>query len=73
MPVLQQECPDIVVEMETIAAAADVAFADILVLNPRSEITLTHYADGCTSIAQVQVHVQPATLKQTATSFLTQN
>lgn len=52
MPVMQRECPDIVIEIEAMAAASGVAFQDILALNLRSEIALTHYADGCTSIAQ---------------------
>jgi isopenicillin-N N-acyltransferase-like protein len=37
--------------MEALAEAAGVEFADILALNLRSELALTHYTDGCTSIA----------------------
>ncbi|KAL1892591.1 hypothetical protein Sste5346_006876 [Sporothrix stenoceras] len=53
LPVLQKDCPDIFAEMEAMAAAAGLAFEDILALNQRSDIALTHYTDGCTSIAQV--------------------
>jgi isopenicillin-N N-acyltransferase-like protein len=52
LPVLRERCPDIVDEMGAIAEAAGVNFQDILALNLRSEIALTHSMDGCTSIAQ---------------------
>ncbi|RKU47831.1 hypothetical protein DL546_007952 [Coniochaeta pulveracea] len=52
LPVLQQKCPEIVEEMEALAQAAKVEFRDILALNLRSEIALTHYTDGCTSLGQ---------------------
>ncbi|BCS18239.1 uncharacterized protein APUU_11067S [Aspergillus puulaauensis] len=50
---LQQNEPDLVDEMRGIAAGAGVGFLDILALNLRSEISLTNYSDGCTSIAAV--------------------
>ncbi|OIW30902.1 isopenicillin-N N-acyltransferase [Coniochaeta ligniaria NRRL 30616] len=52
LPVLREKCPDIVEEMEALAAAAGVDFPSILALNLRSEIALTHYSDGCTAIGQ---------------------
>lgn len=52
LPLLRKKCPEIVDEMEALAEAAGVAFHDILALNLRSEIALTHYTDGCTAIAQ---------------------
>ncbi|KAJ5108320.1 hypothetical protein N7456_004995 [Penicillium angulare] len=48
---LKQNEPDLVEEMRGIAAGAGVNFLDILALNVRSEIALTNYSDGCTSIA----------------------
>jgi isopenicillin-N N-acyltransferase like protein len=47
---LEQNEPDLVDEMKGIAAGAKVEFLDILTLNLRSEIALTNYSDGCTSI-----------------------
>ena len=52
LPILQEKCPEIVDEMGALAEAAGVGFRDILALNLRSEIALTHYTDGCTSIGQ---------------------
>jgi isopenicillin-N N-acyltransferase-like protein len=52
LPILREKCPEIVDEMEALAEAAGVEFRDILALNLRSEIALTHYTDGCTSIGQ---------------------
>jgi isopenicillin-N N-acyltransferase-like protein len=52
LPVLREKCPEIVEEMEALAKAARVEFREILALNLRSEIALTHYTDGCTSIGQ---------------------
>lgn len=53
LPALEQNEPDLVEEMKGIAAGAGegVEFLDILALNLRSEIALTNYTDGCTSIA----------------------
>ncbi|KAL2833333.1 acyl-coenzyme A:6-aminopenicillanic acid acyl-transferase-domain-containing protein [Aspergillus cavernicola] len=50
LPALEQNEPDLVEEMKGIAAGAGVEFLDILALNLRSEISLTNYSDGCTSI-----------------------
>ncbi|CRG91278.1 hypothetical protein PISL3812_08326 [Talaromyces islandicus] len=50
LPSLEQNEPDLVEEMRGIAAGAEVDFLDILALNLRSEIALTNYSDGCTSI-----------------------
>ncbi|KAH8885267.1 AAT-domain-containing protein [Thozetella sp. PMI_491] len=49
---LKQNEPDLVEEMQGIAAGAGegVDFLDILALNLRSEISLTNYSDGCTSL-----------------------
>lgn len=52
LPVLREKCPEVIDEMEALAEAAEVNFKDILALNLRSEIALTHYTDGCTSIGQ---------------------
>ncbi|KAH8701807.1 acyl-coenzyme A:6-aminopenicillanic-acid-acyltransferase [Talaromyces proteolyticus] len=51
---LQEKYPEILEEMKGIAdgAGAGLTAADILTLNVRSEIALTNYADGCTSISQ---------------------
>lgn len=51
LPALEQNEPDLVEEMKGIAAGAGIDFLDILALNVRSEIALTNYSDGCTSIA----------------------
>ncbi|OJJ01269.1 hypothetical protein ASPVEDRAFT_40841 [Aspergillus versicolor CBS 583.65] len=51
LPALEHNEPDLVDEMRGIAAGAGVDFLDILALNLRSEISLTNYSDGCTSIA----------------------
>ncbi|OKL61984.1 hypothetical protein UA08_02686 [Talaromyces atroroseus] len=51
LPALEQNEPDLVEEMRGIAAGARVDFLDILALNVRSEIALTNYSDGCTSVA----------------------
>lgn len=50
LPSLEEKEPDLVEEMRGIAAGAGVDFMDILALNLRSEISLTNYSDGCTSI-----------------------
>lgn len=50
LPALEQNEPDLVEEMKGIAAGAGVDLGDILALNLRSEISLTNYSDGCTSI-----------------------
>lgn len=49
---LQHSVPELVAEMRGIATGANVDFLDILTLNVRSEIALTTFSDGCTSIAQ---------------------
>lgn len=53
LPALEKNEPDLVEEMKGIAAGAGegVEFLDILSLNLRSEIALTNYTDGCTSLA----------------------
>lgn len=52
LPALEKNEPDLVEEMKGIAdgAGEGVDFLDILALNLRSEISLTNYSDGCTSI-----------------------
>jgi isopenicillin-N N-acyltransferase-like protein len=50
LPSLEQNESDLVQEMRGIAAGAGLEFLDILALNLRSEISLTNYSDGCTSI-----------------------
>lgn len=50
LPSLERNEPDLVEEMKAIAAGAKVDFLDILCLNLRSEISLTNYSDGCTSV-----------------------
>lgn len=49
---LTRSVPEIVEEMKAIALASDVPFIDILTLNVRSEISLTNYSDGCTTVGQ---------------------
>lgn len=51
LPSLAEKEADLVEEMRGIAAGAKVDFLDILALNLRSEISLTNYSDGCTSLA----------------------
>ncbi|RSM09127.1 hypothetical protein CEP52_004294 [Fusarium oligoseptatum] len=53
LPSLEKNESDLVEEMKGIAAGAGegVDFLDILTLNLRSEISLTNYSDGCTSLA----------------------
>ena len=55
VPTLKARYPEILEEMEGIAdgARGGLTREDILTLNVRSEISLTNYADGCTSISQV--------------------
>jgi len=53
IPGLEKQAPDCLAEMRGIAEGAGVPFLDILALNVRSEIALTHYTDGCTSLAKV--------------------
>jgi isopenicillin-N N-acyltransferase-like protein len=50
LPALEKNEPDLLEEMRGIAEGAGVAFLDILTINLRSEIALTNYSDGCTSI-----------------------
>jgi isopenicillin-N N-acyltransferase like protein len=52
---LEKAYPEIVEEMKGIAdgAGGGLTRDDILTLNVRSEIALTNYTDGCTSISQV--------------------
>lgn len=50
LPALEADEPDLVEEMRGIAAGAAIDFSDVLTLNLRSEIALTNYSDGCTSI-----------------------
>jgi isopenicillin-N N-acyltransferase like protein len=54
VPTLRARYPEILEEMEGIAmgAGGDLSRDDILTLNVRSEIALTNYSDGCTSISQ---------------------
>ena len=49
---MTQEVPEVVEEMQAIAEGAGVDFLDILTLNVRSEIVLTNYSDGCTTVGQ---------------------
>jgi isopenicillin-N N-acyltransferase like protein len=52
VPTLQARYQEILEEMEGIAAkpGSDLSRDDILTLNVRSEIALTNYSNGCTSI-----------------------
>ncbi|KAJ9646273.1 uncharacterized protein PV06_02079 [Exophiala oligosperma] len=50
LPYLEQHDSDLVEEMRAVAEGAGVDFLDILALNLRSEISLTNYSDGCTSV-----------------------
>jgi isopenicillin-N N-acyltransferase-like protein len=54
-PLLTAKYPEILEEMKGIAdgAGEKLTTEDILTLNVRSEISLTNYADGCTSFSQV--------------------
>ncbi|KAK6384580.1 hypothetical protein LTS17_002143 [Exophiala oligosperma] len=54
-PTLKARYPEILNEMRGIAdgAGGGLTYEDILALNVRSEISLTNYADGCTSISQI--------------------
>ena len=57
MPAIEQVCPELMEEMDGIAEGAGVEPLDILVLNARSEIVLTHakrpvQSDGCSALAQ---------------------
>ena len=45
--------PEIVEEMQGIADGSGVELIDIVTLNVRSEICLTNYSDGCTSLTQL--------------------
>ncbi|KAH8664251.1 acyl-coenzyme A:6-aminopenicillanic acid acyl-transferase-domain-containing protein [Xylariales sp. PMI_506] len=64
LPFLEENEPDLVEEMRGIAAGAGVDFLDILALNLRSEISLTNYSDGCTSIATRNADVSEVFLAQ---------
>lgn len=50
---LQEVWPEIVEEMQGIADGSGVELMDIVTLNVRSEICLTNYSDGCTSLSQL--------------------
>jgi isopenicillin-N N-acyltransferase-like protein len=50
LPALEANEPDLIEEMRGIADGAGIEFLDIFTLNVRSEIALTNYSDGCTSI-----------------------
>ncbi|RDL41624.1 Uncharacterized protein BP5553_01603 [Venustampulla echinocandica] len=54
LPTLEKLYPQILEELKGIAdgAGGGLVMADILALNIRSEIALTNYTDGCTSIGQ---------------------
>ncbi|KAM5350006.1 hypothetical protein ACJ41O_006511 [Fusarium nematophilum] len=52
LPNLEETYPEIIEEMKGIADGAKLTLEDILALNLRSEILLTAYADGCTSLSQ---------------------
>ncbi|KAH7137529.1 acyl-coenzyme A:6-aminopenicillanic-acid-acyltransferase [Dactylonectria estremocensis] len=52
LPNLEEIYPEIIEEMKGIADGAKLTLEDILALNLRSEILLTAYADGCTSLSQ---------------------
>ncbi|KAH8805458.1 acyl-coenzyme A:6-aminopenicillanic acid acyl-transferase-domain-containing protein [Xylogone sp. PMI_703] len=54
IPTLEDKYPEILDEMKGIAdgAGGGLTREDILALNVRSEISLTNYTDGCTSISQ---------------------
>jgi isopenicillin-N N-acyltransferase like protein len=65
LPALEENEPDLIEEMKGIAAGAGVDFLDILALNLRSEISLTNYSDGCTSVT--------TTNSETSEVFLAQN
>ncbi|EPE34770.1 N-terminal nucleophile aminohydrolases (Ntn hydrolases) [Glarea lozoyensis ATCC 20868] len=54
IPVLKTKYPSILEEMRGIAEGSGhgLLLEDILALNVRSEIALTNYADGCTTLAQ---------------------
>ncbi|KAH8646254.1 acyl-coenzyme A:6-aminopenicillanic-acid-acyltransferase [Xylariales sp. PMI_506] len=55
IPTLESKYPEILAEMKGIAdgAGGDLTRDDILTLNVRSEIALTNYTDGCTSLSQI--------------------
>lgn len=65
LPSLEENEQDLVEEMRGIAAGAGVDFLDILALNLRSEISLTNYSDGCTSVT--------TTNPETSETFIAQN
>ncbi|KAH7136350.1 acyl-coenzyme A:6-aminopenicillanic-acid-acyltransferase [Dactylonectria macrodidyma] len=52
LPNLEDIYPEIIEEMRGVADGAKLTLGDILALNLRSEILLTAYADGCTSLSQ---------------------
>ncbi|KAI6090975.1 acyl-coenzyme A:6-aminopenicillanic acid acyl-transferase-domain-containing protein [Hypoxylon rubiginosum] len=56
LPAIKAHAPHLVEEMRGIAEGASVDFEDILTLNVRSEISLTHSveADGCTTLVQIR-------------------
>lgn len=73
LPALERNEPDLVQEMRGIAAGAGVEFLDILALNLRSEISLTNYSDGCTSIAAAVVADDTETTGTGSGVYLGQN
>ncbi|KAL3471650.1 acyl-coenzyme A:6-aminopenicillanic acid acyl-transferase-domain-containing protein [Aspergillus californicus] len=64
LPALEHNEPDLVEEMRGIACGANVEFLDILALNLRSEISLTNYSDGCTSIVMTNAGTAEVYLAQ---------
>jgi isopenicillin-N N-acyltransferase-like protein len=63
--VLESLVPELLTEIKGIAEGSKQDYLDIVVLNVRSEIALTQYMDGCTSLAQVDA--------ATGTCFVAQN
>lgn len=65
LPYLQSDCPDLIEEIKGISVGSGQPFDDILTLNIRSEICLTNYSDGCTSISHMN--------KETGEIYIGQN
>lgn len=65
IPAIKEHAQHLFEEMEGIAEGAGIDFLDIVALNVRSEIALTNYTDGCTSIAKIS--------KDRSSVFLAQN
>ncbi|CUM67427.1 uncharacterized protein PRCAT00005123001 [Priceomyces carsonii] len=55
VPFLEKYWPEILAEMRGIAVGAERDMLDIITLNIRSEICLTNYSDGCSSLSQKNV------------------